>query len=256
MNVMELFNLKGKVAIITGGGQGIGKQMATSLAEAGCNIILCSRNVETCKESAEELGKYGIETRAFRCDVSNEEEVRQLIDNVVNEFGQIDILINNSGTNWAAPAEDMPLKGWEKVINVNLTGTFLMTKNVGKRMIEQGYGKIISISSCTGLRVDPPEILDAVGYSTSKAAVIHLTKDLAMKWGKYGINVNAIAPGYFPTKMTKQFLEEKGDIVIDRAPLKRIGDDNGLKGAVLFLASSASDFVTGQVIAVDGGFSL
>ncbi|WHY83992.1 SDR family oxidoreductase [Neobacillus novalis] len=256
MNVLELFKLEGKVAIITGGGQGLGKQIATALAEAGCNIVLCSRKIETCADTAYRLMNYDVKAKAYKCDITKEEEIQSLIDNVIKEFGKIDILVNNSGTNWAAPVEEMPLVGWEKVIKVNLTGTFLTAKIIGKKMIEQGFGKIINISSCAGLRVDPPEILDAVGYSTSKAAVVHLTKDLAMKWGKHGINVNALAPGYFPTKMTMAFLEEKGEMVMERSPLKRIGDDNSLKGAAIFLASDASDFVTGQVLAVDGGFSL
>lgn len=256
MNVFELFNLTGKVALITGGGRGLGKQIAEAYAEAGCNIIVCSRKMEGCEETAKELREKGVKAMAITCDVTNEEDVDHVVKEVITTFKRIDILVNNSGATWGAAVEEMPLAAWEKVMNVNVKGTFLMSQKVGKHMIENQSGKIINISSVAGMKAEPPEVLNAIGYSTSKAAVIHFTKDLARKWAEHHIYVNSIAPGFFPTKMTKAVLDQKGDNILSHIPLKRIGDENMLKGAALFLASSASDFVTGHTIAVDGGAHL
>lgn len=256
MNTFDLFKLNGKVALVTGGGSGLGKQLVEALADAGCSIAICSRKIENCQAIANELQRTGINANAYKCDISEEEEVKQLISKVILDFGTIDILINNSGTTWGAPVEEMPLAAWEKVFKVNATGTFLMCREVGKWMIKNKSGKIINISSVAGLKAESPEILDAIGYSTSKAAVNHFTKDLARKWAQHNIYVNAIAPGFFPTNMTKAVLEKKLDQIINKNPLKRVGDSSALKGAVVYLASSASDFVTGQVIVVDGGSTL
>lgn len=256
MNTYDLFDLKGKVAIITGGGGGLGTQMATALADAGCTVILCSRKIENGEAAVAELQKNGANAKAYACDVTNLEQVNALVNNVIKEFGRIDILINNSGTTWGETVEDMPLHAWEKVMNVNVTGTFLMSQAVGKQMIEQKKGKIINIASVAGLKAEPPEVLNAIGYSTSKGAVVHFTKDLARKWAQHNITVNAIAPGFFPSKMTKVVLERRGDAIKEKNPMKRIGGEHDLKGVALMLASAASDFITGQIIAVDGGASL
>ncbi len=256
MNVFDLFSLRGKVALITGGGAGLGQQIAEAFAEAGCNIVVCSRNLENCEEVAQQLSKNDIKTMALACDVTQKSNVEKVVDQVLAEFGKIDILVNNSGATWGAPVEEMPLEAWQKVMNVNVTGTFLMSQKVGKAMIQNKYGKIINIASAAGIRARPAEALNAIGYSTSKAAVIHFTKDLAMKWARHGIYVNAIAPGIFPTKMTKAVLENRLDKITFSIPLKKIGDNNALKGAALYLASEASDFVTGHILSVDGGSTI
>ncbi|MBN8201108.1 MULTISPECIES: SDR family oxidoreductase [Bacillaceae] len=253
MNVMDLFDLTGKTALITGGGRGLGAQIAEGFAEAGANIILCSRKVEACQETADRLAKLGVKTLALSCDISKPEDVHKVIEETVKEFGSIDILVNNSGATWGAPAEEMPLDAWQKVINVNVTGTFLMSQAAGKIMIEQRSGKIINIASVAGLGGTDPRVMDTIGYNTSKGAVITMTKDLAVKWGRYGINVNAIAPGFFPTKMSAAIIEQGKNPILEATPLRRFGSDDDLKGAALFLASNASNYVTGDVLIVDGG---
>lgn len=257
MKVMELFDLKDKVALITGGGRGLGKQIAEAYAEMGCQLALCSRKKETCEETAEWLRReYGVKTSSYAVDVTNEFMVEDVVSQVLYDFGKIDILVNNSGATWGAPVEKMPLEAWNKVLNVNVTGTFLMSRAAGRHMIERKSGKIINIASVAGMKVRPPEITDTIGYTTSKAAVIHFTKDLAIKWARHNIHVNAIAPGMFRTKMTKETLEQKEREILECIPLKNIGDENMLKGAALYLAAKASDFVTGTVLNVDGGSSL
>jgi NAD(P)-dependent dehydrogenase (short-subunit alcohol dehydrogenase family) len=253
MNATELFDLTGKTAIITGGGRGLGEQIATGFAEAGANVVLCSRKKEACDEVASRIEKKGVRALSFKCDITNPADVQEVVNETYREFGSIDILVNNSGASWGAPAIDMPLEAWHKVMNVNVTGTFIMSQAVGKVMIEQGYGKIINIASTAGLGGSDPKVLDAVGYNASKGAVITLTKDLAVKWGQYNINVNAIAPGFFPTKMTKGVLEKGKNPILESTPLKRLGSEDDLKGAAIFLATKASDYVTGNILVVDGG---
>ncbi|MDM5357789.1 SDR family oxidoreductase [Peribacillus sp. RS7] len=253
MKVTDLFDLTGKTAIITGGGRGLGEQIATGFAEAGANVVLCSRKKEACDEVASQIEKLGVRALSFKCDITNPSDVQEVVNETYREFGTIDILVNNSGASWGAPAVDMPLEAWQKVMNVNVTGTFIMSQTVGRVMIEQGRGKIINIASVAGLGGTDPRVLDTVGYNTSKGAVITLTKDLAVKWGQHNINVNAIAPGFFPTKMTKGVLEQGKSPILDSTPLRRLGSDDDLKGAAVFLASKASDYVTGNILIVDGG---
>ncbi|MGM9925003.1 MAG: SDR family oxidoreductase [Bacillus sp. (in: firmicutes)] len=253
MHIKELFDLTGKVAIITGGGRGLGKQIAEGFAEAGAHVVLCSRNKAACEETAKMIRSTGVKTLALQCDVTDEQEVKRLVEQTLEKFGHIDILVNNSGASWGAPAEEMPLAAWQKVINVNATGTFLMSQAAGKAMLHQGYGKIINIASIAGLKGTDDKVLNAIGYSASKGAIISFTKDLAVKWGPKGIHVNAIAPGFFPTKMSKDVLAHGGDQILENTPLKRFGSESDLKGAAVFLASKASDYVTGTVLAVDGG---
>lgn len=258
MGVMDLFSLKGKTAIVTGGGRGLGAQMAEAYADAGANVVLCSRKVDACIEKAEEIQKkYGVKALAFACDVSNIDDVKNVVTSTVKEFGTIDILVNNSGATWGAPVTEMPIEAWEKVINVNVTGTYLMSLEAGKVMINQNSGKIINIASVAGLGGSDPSVMDTIGYNTSKGAVITFTKDLAVKWGPHNIHVNAICPGFFPTKMSKGLLEkDKGrEKILGSTPLKRFGTNEDMKGAALFLASNASDFVTGAILTVDGGSS-
>ncbi|WP_053363754.1 SDR family oxidoreductase [Bacillus sp. FJAT-27251] len=253
MHIQELFSLKGKTALITGGGRGLGEQIAEGFAEAGANVVLCSRKEEACVEVAEKLKGLGVETLALKCDVTNPEDVNKVVKAALDKFGRIDILVNNSGASWGAPAEEMPLEAWQKVMNVNVTGTFLMSQAVGKVMIEQQSGKIINIASVAGLKGSNPKFMNAIGYNASKGAVVTFTKDLAVKWGPKGIHVNAIAPGFFPTKMSKGLLDKGGEAILEGTPLRKFGTENDLKGVALLLAAPASDFMTGEIIVVDGG---
>ncbi|MFV2046019.1 SDR family oxidoreductase [Metabacillus sp. YM-086] len=253
MHIKDLFDLSGKTAVITGGGRGLGEQIAEGFAEAGANIVLCSRKEEACVEVANRLAKNGVQALGLKCDITKKEDITYVVNETMKRFGQIDILVNNSGATWGAPAVEMPLEAWQKVIDVNVTGTFLMSQAVGKEMIKQKSGKIINISSVAGLGGTDPNLMDTIGYNTSKGAVITLTKDLAAKWGQYNINVNAIAPGFFPTKMSKVIIENGKDHFLSGTPLKRFGSDQDLKGVAVFLASRASDFITGDVLVVDGG---
>ncbi|MGP4072077.1 SDR family oxidoreductase [Piscibacillus sp. B03] len=253
MHVKDLFDLTDKVAIVTGGGRGLGQQIAEGFAEAGANVVVCSRKLEACKEVSQQLLDKGVRSIAVQCDVTKPEDIQNVVDRTLDVFGKIDILVNNSGATWGAPVVDMPLEAWNKVFNVNATGTFLMSQAVGKVMLKQKQGKIINISSIAGLKGSNPELMDTIGYNSSKGAVISFTRDLAVKWGPHGIHVNAIAPGFFPTKMSKILLEQGGDEFLKGTPLRKFGSDSDLKGVALFLASDASNFVTGDVIEVDGG---
>jgi NAD(P)-dependent dehydrogenase (short-subunit alcohol dehydrogenase family) len=252
MNTKQLFDLSGRVALVTGGASGLGLQMATGLAEMGAHLILCARKVERCEQAAAELEKLGVKTLAMACDVKNPVAVESVVGAAVAKFGRIDILINNAGTSWGAPVEEMKLEHWNKVIETNLTGTFLFAQAVGKVMVPARRGKIINISSVAGIHGAPPQF-QAIGYHASKGGVIAFTKDLACKWGIHNIQVNAIAPGWFPTDMSSVVMERNKDYFLSRIPLGRFGDEKDLKGAAVFLASDASDYVTGQILAVDGG---
>ena len=254
MHARELFDLTGKTAIVTGGGSGIGRQMAQALAESGANVVLCARKVERCEQAATELSRLGVRALGLRCDVREPEEVQAVVDRTREELGRIDVLVNNAGTVWAAPPEDTPLDGWQKVIDVNLTGVFLCSQAAGRVMIEQNGGKIVNIASVAGLGGAPPEGMNAIPYSASKGGVLSFTRDLAWKWARHGINVNAIAPGWFPSEMSRYVLDSNPGLA-DRIPLRRFGGDDDLKGAVVFLSSAASDYVTGHTLVVDGGQS-
>jgi gluconate 5-dehydrogenase len=220
----------------------------------GANLVLCARKKERCLQAADELRKLGVQVLALGCDVTVPAGIREVVDLTVKQFGRIDILVNNAGTSWAAPVEEMTLEQWNKVIETNLTGTFLFSQVVGKVMIAQRRGKIVNIASVAGLRGSSPKF-PAIGYSTSKGGVIIFTRDLARKWGMYNIQVNAIAPGWFPTDMSEKVIERNREGLLAGIPLGRFGGPNDLKGAAIFLASDASDFVTGHILVVDGGQS-
>jgi NAD(P)-dependent dehydrogenase (short-subunit alcohol dehydrogenase family) len=264
MNVKQLFDLTGRVAIVTGGSIGLGRQMAEGLAEMGADVVLCARKEERCHQAAEELQQLGVKAIALGCDVKNPDSIQEMVDATVSKFGRIDVLINNAGISWGAPAEEMRLEDWNKVIETNLTGTFLCAQAVGKVMIRQGRGensagknsagKIINIASVAGLSGAPAE-LSAIGYHASKGGVISFTKDLACKWAAHNIQVNAIAPGWFPTHMSNRVLEHHNELFLSHIPLRRFGNEHDLKGAAVFLASAASNYVTGHVLVVDGGQS-
>lgn len=255
MKVNELFDLSGQVALITGGGQGIGLQIADIYAEMGCKLALCSRSLQTCQESALKLSeKYGVEAKAYQLDVTNEDNADQIVEQILQDFGQIDILVNNSGTNWRGNVEDTPLEEWKRVQDVNVTGIFIMSKKVGESMRKRKKGKIINISSTAGIKVRDPEFMNAISYTTSKGAVVHFTKDLAMKWAQHGIHVNSIAPGVFPTEMTMESkIKGNEEKLYSTIPLRKFGNEHDLKGVALLLATKASDYITGEIIAVNGG---
>ncbi|HKG10671.1 MAG TPA: glucose 1-dehydrogenase [Gaiellaceae bacterium] len=252
-----LFDLSGKTAIVTGGGTGIGRQMADGLAEAGANLVLCARKAERCEEAAAEIAEQrGVRALGLGCDVRDPEQVRTVVETTTREVGDVDILVNNAGTVWGASPEDMPLEGWQKVVDVNLTGVFLFAQAAGRTMIERGDGgAIVNIASVAGLQGGPPEIMNTVVYSATKGGVISFSRDLACKWAQHGIRVNAIAPGWFPSDMSGYVLERHEETLKRHIPLARFGGPDDLKGAVVFLASHASAYVTGHTLVVDGGES-
>src|SRR5437879_8587331 len=252
MNVKQLLDRTGRVTIITGGSAGLGRQMAEGLVEMGANLVLFARKTERCVQTAEEMGKFGVKTMALGCDVKNAAGIQEVVDATLSQFGRVDILINNAGASWVARVEEMRLEHWNKVIETNLTGTFLFSQAVGKFMVRQRRGKIINMASVAGMRGAPAEF-QAIGYHASKGGVIAFTKDLACKWGIHNIQVNAIAPGWFPTRMSEVMIERNRDAFLKKIPLGRFGSDHDLKGAAVFLASDASNFVTGHVLVVDGG---
>jgi gluconate 5-dehydrogenase len=254
-SVKQLFDLTGRVAIITGGSIGLGRQMAEALAEMGANLVLCARKKERCEEAAHDLEKFGVRALAMACDVKDQTSVEQLVAATVAEFKKIDILINNAGISWGVPTEKMTLAEWNKVIETNLTGTFLCAQAAGRIMLKQESGKIINMASVAGIRGAPPETVQAIAYHASKGGVISFTHDLAVKWARHNIQVNAIAPGWFPTHMSDKVIEYKRDYLLGHIPARRFGSDYDLKGAAVFLASDASSYVSGHVLVVDGGQS-
>jgi NAD(P)-dependent dehydrogenase (short-subunit alcohol dehydrogenase family) len=253
VHVRELFDLAGRTAIVTGGGSGLGRQMAHALAECGADLVLCARKVERCEEVAAELSGSGVRVLTMACDVRVPEQVQAVVDRATADLGGVDILVNNAGTSWGASPEETPLDGWEKVLDVNVTGCFLFAQAAGRVMIERGHGKVINVASVAAFRGAPQEAMNAIAYNTSKGALVAFTRDLAVKWARYGINVNAIAPGWFPSDMSEKVLDRAGDRLRERIPLQRYGGADDLKGAVVFLASAASDYVTGVTLPVDGG---
>jgi gluconate 5-dehydrogenase len=256
MRVQELIDLSGKVAIVTGGAKGIGRQMAEALAECGSDLVLCARNAEDCEQAASELEGLGVRAVGLGCDVRDPDSVASVVRATVESLGRIDILVNNAGTSWRASPEDITLDGWQKVIDVNLTGGFLCAQAVGRVLIEQGDGgSIVNISSVAAFTGASPEVMNAIPYNASKGGLTAMTLDLAVKWARHGIRVNAIAPGWFPTNMSRKVLEEAGERLLSRVPLGRFGGPDDLKGAIVFLASPASGFVTGTTLVVDGGQS-
>jgi NAD(P)-dependent dehydrogenase (short-subunit alcohol dehydrogenase family) len=252
VKVAELFDLTERVAIVSGGSMGLGRQMAEGLAEMGANLVLCAREKERCEQAAEELRARGVQTLALACDVKDKSAIQQVVEATLAKFGRVDILINNAGASWGAPIEEMTLEQWDKVLSTNLTGTFLFCQAVGKAMVAQRSGKIINIASVAGLSGSSVE-LQAIGYHASKGGVIAFTKDLACKWAQHNIQVNAIAPGWFPTNMSRGVIEHRKDSLLKKIPAGRFGGDHDLKGAAVFLASEASAYVTGHVLVVDGG---
>lgn len=254
MTTLDLFRLDGKTAIITGGGRGLGEYMANALSDVGANVVVCSRKLEACEGVKQEIVARGGKALALACDITKPDDVARVISETEHTFGAIDILVNNSGATWGIAPEEMPLEQFERVLDINVKGTFIMSQAVGKTMIARGQGgTIVNIASVAGLVGGNPKYIQAVGYHASKGAVVNMTRDLATSWAKYGITVNAIAPGWFPTKMSRGLLNKYEQQMISDIPLQRFGSPNDIKGVIVFLASPAAAYVTGQILVVDGG---
>ena len=254
--VQQLFDLTGRTALVTGGSRGLGLQMAQALGEAGARVMLASRKAEELEQAAGELQAAGIDARWIAADCAQEADIRRLADETLQRMGAVDILVNNAGASWGAPAEDHPVAAWDKVMNLNVRGYFLLSQAVAKAsMIPCGKGAIINIASIAGLGGNPLA-MKTIAYNTSKGAVLNFTRALAGEWGHYGIRVNAVCPGFFRTKMASVLIDTIGeDKMTANAPLHRLGDDEDLKGLVLLYASDAGKHITGQWMAVDGGVS-
>jgi NAD(P)-dependent dehydrogenase (short-subunit alcohol dehydrogenase family) len=254
MAVRELFELGGQIAVVTGGSRGLGLQIASALGEMGAKIAICARVPEELAHAAKLLANQGIEACTVVTDLSKPEEVPRLVDAVLERFGRIDILVNNAGTSWGAPAEELPLDAWDKVMRLNVGSVFQLSQLVANRsFIPRRSGNIIVVASVAALRTNAR--MKAASYYASKAAALHLTRTLAGEWGPYGIRVNAICPGFFPSKMSSALLEKIEASVVAQTPLGRLGNDTDLMGAAVYLASAASRHVTGQSLCVDGGAS-
>lgn len=254
--VKQLFDLTGKTALVTGGSRGLGLQLAQSLGEAGARIMLSSRKASDLESSAAELKATGIDVQWIAADCADEKDIHRLAAETLKAFGHLDILVNNAGAAWGAPAEDHPIEAWDKVMNLNVRGYFILSQYIGKHsMIARHSGSIINVASIAGLGGNPSG-MKTLAYNTSKAAVINFTRALAGEWGEHGIRVNAICPGFFPSKMTAGLMKSMGeDALAAHAPLRRLGDDEDLKGLALLYASDAGKHITGQWLAVDGGVS-
>jgi gluconate 5-dehydrogenase len=252
--VLKLFDLTGKTALVTGGSRGLGLQIAEALGEAGARVLLTSRKASDLEESAAHLQGLGIDTRWIAADASKPEEIQRVADDAMQRLGQVDILVNNAGATWGAPAEDHPLDAWDKLVNVNLSGAFLLTQLVAKRsMIPAKWGRVINVASIAGLLGQDPRFAPTAAYTATKHGLVGLTRQLAAEWGVHGITVNAICPGFFPSKMTKATLATTGELIKEWTPNRRLGNEDDLKGLAVLLASEASRHITGQAIAVDGG---
>jgi gluconate 5-dehydrogenase len=247
-----LFNLSGRVAIVTGGSRGLGLEMAEGLAEAGAALMLCARRAEWLTPAIDGLRKPGVQVDGMLCDVAKPQDVQAVVNRTLETYGRVDILINNAGVSWGAEPEDMPLDKWQKVIDINLTGAFLFAQAAGREMLKRQFGRIINVSSIAGIHasVRGPHY---VGYAASKAGMMGLTRELAATWGRHGIRVNAIAPGFFHSRLADPAIAIAEPAIKATSPLPRVGDAGELKGVVVFLAADASNYITGQVIVVDGG---
>jgi NAD(P)-dependent dehydrogenase (short-subunit alcohol dehydrogenase family) len=254
-HIRDLFDLTGKTAIVTGGSRGIGVEMAEGLAEAGASLMLCARREEWLNETIEEFRAKGFRVEGKVCDVSKETDVQAVVDETVKTFGKIDILINNAGISWGAMPEEMPLAQWQKVIDVNLTGCFLFAQAVGREMLKNNSGSIINIASIAGLSSSANGPFYA-GYVASKAGLIGLTRELAASWGRRGIRVNAIAPGFFHSRLADKVIDIYERSIQENNVIPRIGEEGELKGTAVFLASDASSYITGQTLIVDGGMTV
>jgi gluconate 5-dehydrogenase len=252
MHVKSLLDLNGKVALVTGGSRGLGLQIAQALGEMGAKLAITARKKDELDQAAAQLG-----ASAFVCDIGKREAIAPMAEQVLKKFGKVDILVNNAGATWGAPAEQHPLDAWDKLVNVNLTGLFVLTQIIAARsMIPAKWGRIINVASVAGLLGQDPRFAPTAAYTATKHGVVGLTRQLAAEWGVHGITVNAICPGFFPSKMTRATLETTGKMIREWTPTRRLGNDEDLKGLAVLLASEASRHITGQAIAVDGGATI
>ena len=250
--ISELFKLDGRVAIVTGGSRGLGREMAEGLAEAGASLMLCARRPEWLTPTVDEFRARGFTVEGMLCDVSKAADVQAVVDKTVSRFGKVDVLINNAGVTWAAEPEDLPLEKWQKVVDINLTGAFLFAQAAGRDMLKREWGRIINIASIAGMHasVNGPHYAP---YAATKAGLIGLTKELAVSWARKGIRVNAIAPGFFHSRLADGAIAMNAGAIKASSPIPRVGDAGELKGVAVFLAADASNYITGQTIVVDGG---
>ena len=251
-HINDLFDLSGRVAIVTGGSRGLGKEMAEGLAEAGASLVLCARREEWLTPTVEEFRGRGFNVEGLPGDVAEPEQVQRVVDKTIEAYGKVDILINNAGVSWGERPEKMPFDKWQKVIDINLTGAFLFAQAAGREMLKREYGRIINVSSVSGLQssADGPHY---VGYAASKAGLFGLTRELAASWGRQGIRVNAIAPGFFHSRLADPAIVHAEPAIKATSPIPRVGAAGELKGVAVFLAANASNYITGQTIVVDGG---
>ena len=256
MGVLETFRLDGKVALVTGGSRGLGLQIAEALGEAGATVAITARREQGLREAVTHLEDRDVRVTAVTCDISHNEQVERAVERVLERFEHVDILVNNAGATWGAPFEQLPFEAWDKVVRTNVDGTYFVSRAVGLHMIERGQGgRVINIASVAGLRGSDPRVMPTLAYNTSKGAVVNFTRALAATLAQHNITVNCICPGFFPTKMSAGILEHIGERVREATPLRRLGNDQDLKGIAVLLASPASAYITGQVIAVDGGYT-
>lgn len=257
MGVKSLLDLSGRVALVTGGSRGLGLQIAEALGEMGAKLALTARKQDELDQAVKKLAALGITAHSYVCDIGRREAIAPLADEILKKFGRVDILVNNAGATWGAPAEEHPLEAWDKLINVNLSGAFVLTQIVAKKsMIPAKWGRVINVASIAGLMGQDPRFAPTAAYTATKHAVVGLTRQLAAEWGVHGITVNAICPGFFPSKMTRATLDKVSASVIELTPTRRLGGEEDLKGLAVLLASEASRHITGQAIAVDGGATI
>ena len=257
MSVKKLFDLSGRSAIITGGSRGLGLQIAEALGEMGAKLALTARKKDELDHAVAHLAKMGIEAHAFACDMGKRDTIPGVFDRMLAKLGRLDILVNNAGAVWVAPAEDHPLEAWDKLISLNLVGAFVMSQQAAKKaMIPAKWGRIVNVASTAGLSASDPAVVRTISYNATKHGVVGMTRQLAAEWGPLGITVNAICPGFFPSKMTQVMLDATGALVLKGTPTGRLGGPEDLKGLAVLLASEASRHITGQAIAVDGGATL
>lgn len=254
MSVKKLFDLSGRVALVTGGSRGLGLQIAEGLGEMGARLVIAARKQHELDEAAAHLKGQGAQVLAIASDLQDPQSAQALVDQVLAQQGRLDILVNNAGATWGAPAEEHPLEAWNKVLNLNLTAVFALTQAAGVRaMIPARYGRIVNIASVAGLNGTHPDFMRTIAYNASKGGLVNFTRSLAAEWARYNITVNAIAPGVFPTKMAKVMAQRHQATIMQLTPMQRFGGDEDLKGVAVLLASDASSYITGQIVAVDGG---
>jgi gluconate 5-dehydrogenase len=254
MSVLDTLRLDGQVALVTGGSRGLGLQIAEGLGEAGASVAVTARREEGLQKAVEHLTQRGINAMSVVCDISKNDQVEGAVEQVLEHFQHIDVLVNNAGATWGAQFEQIPFEAWDRVVRTNVDGTYFVSRAVGLHMIKRGQGgRIINIASVAGLRGSDPAVMPTLPYNTSKGAVVNFTRALAATLAEHNITVNCICPGFFPTKMTAATLERSGERIVAATPLRRVGGDQDLKGIAVLFASAASSYITGQIIAVDGG---